>query len=193
MFARRHWRRLQSVFAAITLILSAIGTLFVCCGCSQDVGADEEAAVALINKLGGRIEKGQDNGRVVTTVFLASTKVSDQDIDKLSGLKEATKLVLVNTKVSDACTKSIGQMRRLEILVLTNTKITDMGLDELSRIKTLRVLSLCNTDVSDAGLEKLERMTELKELDLSFTKVTKIGVAKFRQSLPQCTVFAAPQ
>ena len=135
-------------------------------GCSRDIGhADESTTVALIQKVGGKVEYDGDGAdRRVVKVYLHSTSVQDADLATLIKLP------------------------KLKNLFLGKTQVTDAGLEHLSTITELQTLSLNSTQITDAGLKRLSQLTKLKTLNLQETKSTPGGVAQLRKSLPKTTI-----
>ncbi|WP_157605498.1 hypothetical protein [Schlesneria paludicola] len=136
-------------------------------GCSQDSKGhtDEANTVAMIQKLGGKVEyDGPGPDRRVTKVYLHRTSVQDSDLTAL---------------------KTLPKLRNL---FLGKTKISDEGLAHLSSITELQTLSLNSTQSTDAGLKSLRTLTQLKTLNLQETATTTTGIASLRKALPQTTI-----
>jgi len=135
-------------------------------GCiGPNENADEHAAVAAIQKLGGKVEfEGEKENQRVTKVYLHSTGVQDADLTLLSKLS------------------------KLRNLFLGKTQIGDEGLQHLQNSGELQTLSLNSTRVTDAGLESLTKLTKLKTLNVQETQVTAAGAARLRQALPGTTI-----
>jgi hypothetical protein len=148
--------RSKILFAISVWLILAIA------GCTQSPGgADEAAAVALIQKLGGKVEyEGERAERRVVKVYLHQTRVSDDDLAVLEKLPKLRNLFLGKTKIGDA------------------------GLSHLEHADELQTLSLNSTAVTDAGLKSLSELKNLKTINLQETRVTAAGAAQLRKSLP---------
>ena len=129
--------------------------------------AGQDAAIAAITKLGGRIS-----------------------FDKQNNL---TKLDLDGTKVVDADLMQLKRLAQLESLTLNRTNVTDAGLEHLKALTQLSNLELYETTVSDAGLEHFSGLAQLKFLMLKRTNVTAAGVNQLQQSLPNCLISHSPR
>jgi hypothetical protein len=135
-------------------------------GCQKPAGnPGEAAAIAAIQKLGGRVEVDeQQPEKPVIKVYLHSTPVQDADLAHLEHLKS------------------------LQNLFLGKTGITDAGLEHLRGASHLKTLSLNVTGVTDAGLKHLTELKNLKTLNLQETKVTPAGVAELKGKLRGVTI-----
>lgn len=131
-------------------------------GCSRPQGnPTEAAAMALIQKLGGKFE--------------VDANLPDAPI---------VKAYLHNTEVSDADLGSLKSLTRLQNLFLGRTKVTDAALEQMQGFTQLRTLSLNGTGVTDAGVVHLGGLSNLKTLNLQETKVTAAGIAELKRNLP---------
>ena len=112
--------------------------------------ASEEKAVALVEKLGGKVtrEKNQRNGRVIK-VSIVRTNVTDSDLREHVVLERLAEMDLCITNVTDAGLKYLAPIKNLASLTLTSTSITDSGLTELAPLKNLTRLGLFRTTVTD--------------------------------------------
>jgi hypothetical protein len=162
-------------------------------------------AVAVIENLGGSVDYSLRDERfgqlrIVATVDLANTAVTDEDLECLRNLPHLWDLNLYNTPVTDEGLECLRNLSHLMSLYLSNTRITGSGLAHLQGLTDLEVLYLSNTsvdnaglryikglakmyqlvldgtDVSDAGLVHLEGMTNLERLGLANTGVTDAGL-----------------
>ena len=127
--------------------------------------ASQEAAVAAIKKLGGRVTiDTKSPEKPVTTVYLYDTQVTDSELVHLKGLMS------------------------LQTLDLRGTQVTDTGLAHLKGLTSLQTLFLSGTRVTDAGLVHLKDLTSLQKLIVIGTQVTDAGVEELRAALPECTI-----
>ena len=146
--------------------LIAILPMIAVCGCSR-AGAhpDEAAAVAAIQKLGGKVDyAGEGAERRVIKVYLHQTQVGDDDLVVLKKLP------------------------KLKNLFLGKTNIGDPGLTHLEQAAELQTLGLNSTRVTDAGLKSLAELKNLKTVNLQETQVTAAGAAQLRKSLPAAKI-----
>ena len=143
-----------------------VSILATAIGCHQPAGhPDESAAVAAIQKLGGKVEFDHPGaGRRVIKVYLHNTAVQDADLAALEKLP------------------------KLKNVFLGKTQIGDAGLEYLQRASELQTLSLNSTRVTDAGLKSLTGLTNLKTLNLQETQVTAAGAAQLHKSLSGVTI-----
>ena len=135
-------------------------------GCSKPLqNPDEAAAVAFIQKLGGKVEfVGEGKDQRVFKVYLHNTSVQDADLAVLETLPKLTNLFLGKTQIGDA------------------------GLLHLLKSGDLQTLSLNSTRVTDEGLKSLVTLTKLKTLNLQETKVTNDGLAELRKAIPEARI-----
>jgi len=125
--------------------------------------ADDPEAVALkaLEKL-SRTESqiGRDSklqGKPIVYLDLGFSKMTDEGLKELTGLKQLRVLKLHRTEVTDAGLKVVAEFEHLEQLFLGRTKVTDKGLKELSTLKRLQVLDLRFTEVSDGAASELQK------------------------------------
>ena len=134
-------------------------------GCGRSAGhSDEAAAVAAIQRLGGKVEfdtNGPD--RRVQKVYLHQTRVRDDDLAVFEKLP------------------------KLQNVFLGKTDITDEGLKHLELATELRTISLNGTRVTDRGLLHLKDLKQLKTVNLQETKVTPAGIAAIKKDLSTTT------
>jgi Leucine-rich repeat (LRR) protein len=153
---------------------------------SADEAADQEKAIDEVKKLGGKVERNdKEPGKPVTTVNLALSQVTDENMAILKAFPKVQKLSLNGTKISDAGLEPLKELAGLQKLYLVDTKITDAGLAHLKGLVNLHVLSLVGTQLTDEGLEQLKEMENLQELYVAGTKVTDDGVKKLKEALPK--------
>jgi Leucine-rich repeat (LRR) protein len=171
----------------------------------------EEAAVAAIEKLDGRVHaegveklitKVDLGRRAVTDVDLAHLKVftqlqeldlhapdvTDAGLQYLQDLTSLRVLDLNFTSITGPGLVHLRAMRRLEELDLGFSHIQDAGLEYLEGLLALQTLNLKLTSVTDAGLEHLKPLKNLRQLDVRLTKVTDEGVQRLKHVLPALQV-----
>src|SRR5262249_52007664 len=106
-----------------------------------DDAADQ--AVKTIEALGGKLtrdEKVPDKPGVA--VNLHDSKVTDDDLKDLAGLKQLRALDLSENNITDAGLKHLAALPQLQTLNLRWTYVTDAGMKELAKLKGLRSLDL---------------------------------------------------
>jgi internalin A len=125
---------------------------------AQTTKASQEAAVAAIKKLGGRVTfDEQDPGKPVVHVSLFGQDVTDASLEHLKEMTSLTSLDLVNTRVTEAGLEHLKGLTNLQELCLPDsTRVTDAGLVHFNGLTSLQTLVLFNTDVTAAGLEHLK-------------------------------------
>ena len=143
-----------------------VSILATAIGCNQPAGQpDESAAVAAIQKHGGKVE-----------------------FDHPGADRRVIKVYLHNTAVQDADLAALEKLPMLKNVFLGRTQIGDAGLEYLQGASELQTLSLNSTRVTDAGLKSLTGLTKLKTLNLQETQVTAAGAAQLCKSLSGVTI-----
>jgi hypothetical protein len=102
----------------------------------------------------------------VREVFLNSTPlITDQGLQKLSGMDRLTRLQLSELKLTDASFAFLKGMKRLERLDIEQLPIGDEALAHLEGLSELQSFGLENIrTVSTAGLTHLKRLPKLKRV-----------------------------
>ncbi|MDB5351694.1 MAG: hypothetical protein JWN86_2941 [Planctomycetota bacterium] len=151
--------------------------------------AEDDAAIASLQKAGGKIERDDKApDKPVTVVNLGVTQADDAAIAPVKGFGKIQKLTLNGTKITDAGLDNVKGLGSLRKLYLVDTKIGDAGVEKLKELKELRILSLAGTGITDAGLEHLKALPNLEIVFLHGTKVTDEGVKKLKEALPKVKV-----
>jgi hypothetical protein len=147
--------------------------------------ANEEEAIAAIEKLGGSVRKiSQDTDQQEAVFHLSGQDLTDEGLVYLGQLSNLVWLNLANTKITDAGLQSLAPIKSLTRLHLEKTAIGDAGLSHLSGLENLEYLNLYGTQVSDAGLENLSGLKKLKKLYLWQSQATPDGVRRLATALP---------
>jgi internalin A len=151
---------------------------------------DEDETVAAIKKLGGTvIHFDNDSKKPVQQVFLPGKKVMDADLKQLANLPKLELLHLSGaSKITDEGVKHLAGLKQLTNLSLASTQLTDAGLKQLTGLTELKKLSLSFTKITDAGVPDLSMLKGLEELGLPFTEVSADGVKKLQEALPKCKI-----
>ena len=134
--------------------------------------------------LDGRGEKSKitDEGlkivgglRELWRLDLNATKVTDKGLVHLRGLTRLKWLCIDDTKVTEAGLKHLKPLTSLEHLRLY-INITDEGAGHLAKVPSLRHLN-CHLQVSNQGLAELAKLPHLESLDLAWeSTVTDAGL-----------------
>jgi hypothetical protein len=154
------------------------------------VAAADTGAMDKIRQTGAlAMPLAQDTNLVEVDLNLAGDHVQDSQLELLSPLdQQVAVLNLGRTKVTDDGLKAVEGLKNLRKLHLENTHIGDAGLSHLKSLTTLEYLNLYGTQVTDSGLSELEGLKNLKSLYLWQTKVTPEGVEKLKKALPKCQI-----
>ena len=158
-------------------------------GCSQIGWADEAAALAEIEKLGGVVRQIAQNVDDKEAAFhLSGKELTDEGLMHLKEIPNLVWLNLANTKITDDGLKHIANIKTLKRLHLEKTQIGDAGLAHLKGLAELEYLNLYGTQVTDAGLDHLQSLEKLEKLFLWQSKATSAGVAKLGESLAKAEI-----
>jgi Leucine-rich repeat (LRR) protein len=163
----------MSTLTAALLLLTGLS------GRAQADNAEQEQAIARIEKLGGAVELDEQRpGKPVIKVDLRRTKVTDADLEILKAFTQLRSLILLSLLgVTDAGMKYLKGLTALEHLDLGHTEVGDAGLENLKDLTKLKTLTLDGTPVTDAGIKYLKGLTDLRSLNLCLcTTVTDAGV-----------------
>ncbi len=196
----RRWY--QFTLRTLLIVVTLVGCGFAWFGLKVRESHRQEAAVAAIERLGGRVFYdaeppgsglvrallGDEFFRNVRQVDLEIYAVDDADLEHLHGLTRLTRLEIDGTQITDAGLVHLKALTRLEFLDLNNTSISDAGLKQLHELTRLEILELNNTPVTDAGMAQLAGLSELKLLTLHGTHVTDAGAAALHQAVPNCQI-----
>ena len=173
--SRRRWLRFS---LRTLLVLIAIGCVWL--GPKANRAQRQHRAVEAIRKLGGTVNYDYESDGseqppypawlrnlvphdylgTVITVNLAKTRVTDDDLQILSGLPDLVALHLLDCKITDVGIRKISLLAKLRILVLRQTDCTDQGLVSLKTLINMRHLNLSRTQISDEGLVALHHVCE---------------------------------
>jgi len=148
-----------------------------------------------ITSLGGRVV--QDPSGRVTAVTLASTWVTDADLEGLKQLPSLERLDLSHTRITDqgllrlrSCTSvrdldlyyaeqitdegmaAVRDWMKLERVNLRGTKITDTTLQLLATLPAIRAVDVGYAQITDSGLQHLGALSGLRELAFGGNKLT---------------------
>jgi hypothetical protein len=122
------------------------------------------------------------------SINLDRTRVTDEGLRHIAGLRKLHRLNLAETRVTDAGLAHLRGLDELKLLGLRGTQVTDAGLDHLRHLTRLQLLNLAGTRVTDAGLQKLATLKGLQELYMAQTGVTEAGLKQLQAALPDVRV-----
>ena len=88
---------------------------------------------------------------------LSNLPVTDNDLLKISKLKNITRLNLEKTAITDAGLVHLKNLLNLEQLNIYGTNVTDKGLEALMSCKNLKILYLWETKITEHGIENFNR------------------------------------
>ena len=122
----------------------------------------------------GRVEKNEA-GQIVS-LDLASTWITDADLEPVGQISSLRKLNLAHTRITDV---GIEHLKPLENVVELNLYyaeyLTDTALAHLRGWKQLEVLNLRGVRLTSQAFEHLAQLTSLRSLDIAFTEVEDDG------------------
>jgi Leucine-rich repeat (LRR) protein len=146
--------------------------VFALAGVAQPAAEDD--AASWIEVQGGHVMK--DSSGRITGVNLASTWITDVDLERVGELRDLQKLDLSHTAITDVGLEHLKKLRNVTDLNLYYAEyITDSGLSNLVDWSRLERLDLHGTKITSKALEHIGRLTSLKSLDISFTAIDDDG------------------
>ena len=146
--------------------------------------AEQLAAIAAINEMGGRMRFDTDDPALVT-VTLNGERFNDSHLVHVGKLENIKSLYLPNTSVTDAgLEQHVRPMATLVNLYLTGSQVTDAGLQHLVGLDKLRVLYVNDLPITDDGLADVAKITGLAGLSLDYTQVTDAGLQDHISKMP---------
>lgn len=122
----------------------------------------------------GTVTIGDQNiKRDAQRVYLSLDVITNEDLAKLTELKNMEELEIVECFLDDADMELLGQLTQLKKLSITaNTDVTDVS--PLAKLTGLEKLDISNTQVTD--ISPLAGLTELTYLDISNTKIKSLAI-----------------
>ncbi len=148
----------------------------------------EEAAVAAIEKLGGKVRRVRKGAGREVAFHLRGRKLTDAGLAHVAALKDVVSLNLRDTSITGAGLSHLGGLTGLRWLHLERTGIGDEGTEHLARLVNLEYLNLYGTKITDRALAHLEGLKKLKRLYVWKTGVTDAGVARLEKALPRLKI-----
>lgn len=194
----------------IAILCVFVGMLVFWAFVRSDKHKRQAATRARIEQLGGKIGWDGDNhyyGAVLNGRTLGDTevallpvfdgflfvdldrsRVTDEGLRHLRGMRKLRRLSLVDTPVGDDGLAHLTDLPELTDLDLSSTQVTDAGAEHLIEMSQLRYLSLARTRLTDAGLARLQTIRSLHGLDVGGTQVTAGAIAALRRALPELAI-----
>lgn len=150
--------------------LFLLGALLALAGCGSDSPETSTVSAQWVFQLGGTLRvagKVKDAAAPaelppppyqIERISLNGTKVKDEDLQKLVGLKSLRSLSLYRTEITDAALIHVVAIPNLEELELSYTRVSDQGLPRLLGMPRLTKLYLYGTNatVTENGLKTLQ-------------------------------------
>lgn len=93
----------------------------------------------------------------INVLDLSRTKISDNDLAVLAGMKHLARLILSRTETTDAGLVHLKDLPDLEYVNIYQTKVTDAGLKNFENLKKLRKLYAWQSMVTPGGASGLEK------------------------------------
>ena len=113
----------------------------------------------------------------LTSLDLQGTRIKDEGLQHVSGLKSLTSLNLRNNELRDKSLRHVVGLKSLTSLNLRNNQFGDEGLQHVSGLKSLTSLNLRSTDVTGVGLQHVSGLKSLASLNLKGIQVENAGLA----------------
>ena len=164
---RRRWFLIGCTGVVVLVLATAIGlftTYRVWCGKRQ---AQQRAAVAKVEALGGRAQHTLssfsqlaillESGDAPNVIMLNERGLTDDDLVLFESAPTTRGLFLFKNQLTDKGLIHLKDLHELETLHLRrNGAITDAGLAHLENLKNLKVVYLMGTSVTLTGVNKLQ-------------------------------------
>lgn len=121
---------------------------------------------------------GNDNlerlasARTIETLWLQSTRVTDEGLSAIKRMEALRSLDLCGGKLGDEAMRRIAANSRLTRLHIENIRLTDDGVLALSHASTLETLHIIGAEITDKGIEHLVALKRLSSLALRRTKIS---------------------
>ncbi len=154
------------------------------------VAAADAGAMDKLRQAGALVLPLAQNTNLLSVEFTSNAnQITDAQIALLEPLAvQVYDLNLANTKITDDGLKVLEGMKNLHRLHLEKTTISDAGLSHLKNLGGLEYLNLYNSAVTDAGLADLNGLKALKNVYLWQSKVTDAGAENLKKSLPTAMI-----
>jgi uncharacterized membrane protein/mono/diheme cytochrome c family protein len=152
----------------------------------QAVAAVNPADIQRLTKENVLVSNFGEKSNYVMVNFVNIKNYNSTLLDDLQSLQnQVVRLKLSNQPVTDNDLLKISKLKNLTRLNLEKTAITDAGLTYLKNLPNLEQLNIYGTNITDKGLEALTACKNLKVLYLWETKTTEQGLANFNKTMGQ--------
>ena len=111
-----------------------VGAMIVAACQTSAAMADEAAALALVERLGGKYVRGPALKGGIDVDFSLTSRVGNADLKALKDIKDLTKLDLTGNRVTDDGLKELTVHKKLAKLILSGTNVTDKGVADLKKV-----------------------------------------------------------
>ncbi|MBX9694189.1 MAG: hypothetical protein K2Z81_17530, partial [Cyanobacteria bacterium] len=122
--------------------------------------------------------------RMLQTLKLNDTKITDTGLRSLANIKSLVNLDLSGTNVRSL--ESIPLIENLQGVDLARCRIGDTSLKHFIGMPMVSTLDLTGTRVTHASYDTIRRMPGLDMVILNDTKVSRQTIAKLQKELPSC-------
>jgi hypothetical protein len=140
---------------------------------------EQQAAVAAIEKLGGKITYAKDGS--AAGIDLRDQKVRSEQLEPIARFPQLKTLVLWGPRITNAAMTHVAGLTELTDLELDNcSTVSDAGLAQLKGLVNLRSINLRRSSLTDEGLTSLAALPKLEQLHLLFTNVSDDGLLKLK-------------
>ena len=152
----------------------------------QSVAAANPSDMQRLTKQNVLISNFGEKSNYVMVNFVNVKNYNSTLLDDLQSLQnQLIRLKLSNQPVTDNDLLKISKLKNITRLNLEKTAITDSGLVHLKNLPNLEQLNIYGTQITDKGLEALAACKNLKVLYLWETKTTAQGIANFSKKMGQ--------
>ena len=179
----KHASRRVAAIEGHMVFMTTIGCLFVAsavCAVADDRSSrdGQRNVVTELKRLGAQV-RWQDGE--VRAVNLSSSKISDGDLELISGLDTLEHLSLsACVNITDSGCVYLGKLTKLKGLSLDRTNITDAGLEHVAGLTGLSFLHLNASKITDAGLRHLAGLNQLGVLYIAGTRIDGRGLVHLK-------------
>jgi uncharacterized membrane protein len=146
---------------------------------TENVQAADEKTLQRLNGLGINPMPVAEANNYLMVTFSGHQNITDEQIKSLQDIeKQILWLNLSETRITDQQLEGISRLRNLRVLYLNNTKVSDAGLSKLSVLTELRLLSLVGTAATDQSIGTFQNITKLRNLYVYRTQISSEGIQK---------------
>ncbi len=150
----------------------------------KETTAPDQSVIKKLQSSGVAVVPIANNSNYVSVSFAGKRTIDQKDMELLNSLSpQVVDLNLSWTSVSDNDMLRISSLKEVRVLNLSHTAITSVGISELKELENLFRLNLVETKVTNEGLKNLNEMKALKELYIFNTNITKEGIATLNSQI----------